>query len=69
VLALAELALPEGGTQLLAARDAQDYARGLYTALRAADDMGLTLVLAVLPPAVGIGIAIRDRLMRAAAGS
>jgi L-threonylcarbamoyladenylate synthase len=69
VLALAELALPKGGTQLLAARDAQDYARGLYTALRAADDTGLTLVLAVLPPAVGIGIAIRDRLMRAAAGS
>ena len=53
---------------LLDAADADVYAQGLYSALRAADAQQLSAVIAVLPPATGIGIAIRDRLMRAAAG-
>ncbi|MBK5289769.1 MAG: threonylcarbamoyl-AMP synthase [Acidimicrobiia bacterium] len=47
-----------------------EYARVLYAALRAADEMGIDVVVAVPPAAVGIGIAVRDRLRRAAtAGS
>mgnify|MGYP006266540723 CR=1 FL=1 len=53
---------------LLDASDADTYAQGLYSALRAADAQELSAVIAVLPPTDGIGIAIRDRLMRAAAG-
>lgn len=40
----------------------------LYADLRAADDRGLDELVVVLPPASGIGVAIRDRLTKAAAG-
>jgi L-threonylcarbamoyladenylate synthase len=49
--------------------DAEEYARVLYAALRRADDLGLDVVLAVPPPAHGIGLAVVDRLRRAAAPS
>lgn len=49
-------------------KDLDSYARELYAALRRADDLGLTDVVAILPPAdsVGLGPAVRDRLQRAA---
>jgi L-threonylcarbamoyladenylate synthase len=47
--------------------DLAAYARGLYAWLRAADDDGVDTVVAVLPPPVGLGHAIRDRLTKAAA--
>ncbi len=43
------------------------YARNLYADLRAADDSGVTDVIAVMPPPLGLGHAIRDRLQKAAA--
>lgn len=43
------------------------YARTLYADLRDADAGGATHVVAVMPPAVGLGHAIRDRLAKAAA--
>lgn len=43
------------------------YAQTLYERLRAADDAGTDVVVAVLPPAEGLGHAIRDRLARASA--
>ena len=43
------------------------YARALYARLRDADDRGVSTLIAVLPPAVGLGHAIRDRLAKAAA--
>ena len=42
------------------------YARTLYAELRDADADGCTDVIAVLPPPIGLGHAIRDRLQRAA---
>lgn len=48
--------------------DLVGYARSLYAELRAADQRGDTLVVAVLPPAAGLGHALRDRLAKAAAG-
>jgi L-threonylcarbamoyladenylate synthase len=50
-------------------RDAEEYARILYAALRRADVLGLDVVLAVPPPARGIGVAVMDRLGRAATAS
>lgn len=47
--------------------DLVEYARHLYDDLRRADDAGATTVIAVMPPAVGLGHAIRDRLAKAAA--
>jgi L-threonylcarbamoyladenylate synthase len=43
------------------------YARELYARLRDADDRGVATLIAVLPPAAGLGHAIRDRLAKAAA--
>ncbi len=43
------------------------YARELYARLRDADDRGVITLIAVLPPAEGLGHAIRDRLTKAAA--
>ncbi len=51
---------------LLPSHDLDDDARRLYTRLRAADDDGADVVLAVLPADEGIGAAIRDRLRKAA---
>jgi L-threonylcarbamoyladenylate synthase len=48
--------------------DPVTYARHLYEWLRDADDAGAELVVAVLPPAAGLGHAIRDRLVKASAG-
>ena len=46
--------------------DLVGYAKNLYNDLRACDVDGISLAIAVLPPADGIGIAIRDRLIRSA---
>jgi L-threonylcarbamoyladenylate synthase len=48
-------------------RDLDDYARVLYARLRDADRLGLDVLLAVPPPETGVGIAVADRLRRAAA--
>lgn len=45
------------------------FARSLYARLRQADRLGCAVVLVVAPPATGVGVAVRDRLARAAAGS
>ena len=46
--------------------DADHYARNLYAWLRAADGRAAEVVVAVPPPAVGLGWAVRDRLRKAA---
>ena len=62
-------ALAAGGARpaVIGDGDLATYARSLYAWLRAADDRGDTDVVAVLPPASGLGFAIRDRLTKAAA--
>ena len=47
--------------------DLARYARELYGRLRDADVRGVGTVIAVLPPPVGLGHAIRDRLTKASA--
>jgi len=42
------------------------YARVLYQRLRAADRAGVDVLFVVPPPATGVGVAVRDRLRRAA---
>ena len=44
-------------------------AQRLYGDLRAADDGGLDVLVVVMPPAAGIGHALRDRISKAAAPS
>lgn len=56
-----------GGEILDLSDDLVRYARELYARLRDADERGVRVVIAVLPPPVGLGHAIRDRLTKAAA--
>lgn len=69
LLALARIATPPGVVRLSAPEDPDDYARALYAALREADALELTTVLAVPPRPDGVGAAILDRLTRAAASA
>ncbi|MCE9622060.1 MAG: threonylcarbamoyl-AMP synthase [Actinomycetia bacterium] len=54
------------GSWILDHSDLATYARSLYADLRAADERGIAVVVAVLPAAAGLGYAIRDRLTKAA---
>ena len=59
---------PEGVVRLASPSDDEEFARILYSALREADARGLAEVVVVQPIGIGIAVAIRDRLARAANG-
>lgn len=50
---------------LLSAATPDALARGVYSALRRADDQAMSAVIAILPPDTGLGRAVADRLRRA----
>ncbi|MBM4410829.1 MAG: threonylcarbamoyl-AMP synthase [Chloroflexi bacterium] len=60
---------PPGVTALTAGDTSESYAAALYDRLREADRLGLDVLVVVPPPAEGVGVAVRDRLARAATGS
>ncbi len=66
VIAPARVAVPEGVSRLDVPDDDAGFAQVLYARLREADALG-DLILAVPPPESGLGLAVRDRLQRAAA--
>jgi L-threonylcarbamoyladenylate synthase len=68
VMLPAEVAAPAGAAAVYAwGRWAvpEELARELYAGLRALDEACCTVILCPLPPAEGIGAAIRDRLLKA----
>ena len=68
-IAMADVLAGEGVVRLAAPKTNEEFARILYSALRAADEQGLETVVVEQPVGNGIAIAIRDRLKRAAFGS
>jgi L-threonylcarbamoyladenylate synthase len=64
---LTTVELPDVLVPLARPADVEAYAHDLYRALREADDLGLDVVLAIAPPPSGLGVAVADRLNRAAA--
>ena len=68
-IAMADVVAVEGVVRLAAPKTHDEFARVLYSALRAADEKGLATVVVAQPQGDGIAIAIRDRLKRAAHGS
>jgi len=68
-IAMADVVAGEGVVRLAAPRTHEEFAKDLYSALRAADEQGLGTVVVEQPVGDGIAIAIRDRLKRAAFGS
>ncbi len=67
-IAMASQETPEGVIRLATPANSDEYARVLYAALRRADELGLSEVVAMQPVGIGIEVAIRDRLSRAANG-
>jgi L-threonylcarbamoyladenylate synthase len=68
-IAMADVAADVGVVRLAAPKTHDEFARVLYSALRAADEQGLETVVVAQPVGDGIAVAIRDRLKRAAFGS
>jgi L-threonylcarbamoyladenylate synthase len=68
LIAPADVGTPSTGVVRLAApAEENEYAQTLYAAMREADDCDMDVVVVVLPEPKGIGAAVRDRLLRAAA--
>jgi L-threonylcarbamoyladenylate synthase len=61
--------LPSEVVELEPAGGPEEYARLLYARLRQADRLQIEVLVCVPPPARGVGVAVRDRLARAAASS
>jgi L-threonylcarbamoyladenylate synthase len=59
-------ALPADVVVLDGPADSDEYARVLYARLREVDRRGVDVLLAVPPPDAGVGVAVGDRLWRAA---
>jgi len=67
-IAHANIETPPGVIRLASPHDDEEFARILYSALREADAQGLSEVVVMQPIGIGIAMAIRDRLSRAANG-
>jgi L-threonylcarbamoyladenylate synthase len=66
LIAMSDVVTADGVVRLAAPQSHVEFARALYSALRAADEQGLEVVVVHQPQGDGIAIAIRDRLIRAA---
>ena len=61
--------LPVDVVELEPAGGPDGFAHVVYDRLRQADRLGVAALVVVPPPPTGVGVAVRDRLARAAAGS
>jgi L-threonylcarbamoyladenylate synthase len=64
-IAAAKHPTPDGAIRLASPNSDDEYARGLYEALREGDRKNLTAIYVIPPSGDGVAIAIRDRLQRA----
>ena len=67
-IAHANMETPAGVIRLASPHNDEEFAQILYSALREADAQGLKEVVVMQPIGIGIAVAIRDRLTRAANG-
>ena len=67
-IANSNIQTPEGVIRLASPNNDEEFAHILYSALREADGQKLSEVVVIPPTGIGIGVAIRDRLGRAAKG-
>ena len=65
-IALSDVQTPSGVVRISAPNTLAEFGKGLYAALRKADELGLARVVAITPSGAGLAVAIRDRLTRAA---
>ena len=68
LIANSSVKTPEGVIRLASPGDDEEFARVLYSALRDGDAKGLSEIVVIQPVGIGIAVAVRDRLARAANG-
>ena len=66
LIAMAGVKTPEGVIRLAAPQNESEYAHTLYIALRQGDALGVKNIYAIPAEEIGLGIAINDRLKKAA---
>jgi len=67
LIAMSDVATPEGVIRLAEPKSVEEYARVLYSALRMSDTQNLERVRIIPPTGQGLAVAIRDRINRAGA--
>ena len=67
LIAMSGVATPEGVIRLAEPKSIEEYARALYAALRQGDSQNLESIRIIPPDGQGLAVAIRDRIIRAAA--
>jgi len=67
LIAMSDVATPEGVIRLAEPKSIEEYARVLYSALRMSDSQNLERVRIIPPKGQGLAVAIRDRINRAGA--
>ena len=68
LLAMDGIPTPSGVIRLASPKNIEQFAKGLYQALRSGDQKGLKRIVVIPPIGDGIAEAVRDRLIKAAAG-
>lgn len=68
LIAISNIATPEGVFRIAAPDTAEEFSRILYESLRKGDTLGIREVVVIQPIGYGIEIGIRDRLNKAARG-
>lgn len=68
LIAISNIATPEGVIRIAAPDTAEEFSRILYESLRKGDTLGIREVVVIQPIGHGIEIGIRDRLSKAAQG-
>ena len=67
LIAMSGVVTPEGVIRLAEPKSIEEYARALYAALRQGDSQNLESIRIIPPDGQGLAVAIRDRIIRAAA--
>ena len=67
-IALLEIPTPKGAIRLGSPENVEQFARQIYSLLRLGDTKGLAIISIVVPEEGGISEAIKDRLLKSAAG-
>jgi L-threonylcarbamoyladenylate synthase len=66
LIAMSDIATPNGAIRLATPQSIEEYARTLYGALREGDSREISVINVVIPEGGGLALALKDRILRSA---
>jgi len=66
LIALKNIPTPKGVIRLMSPKNIEEFAKGLYLALRSGDEQNISKIAILIPEGTGLNEAIKDRLIKAA---